>query len=372
MGLRYQPLAACMKFTRASTKLIRGMDGMLQSCAIDTPGFDHDALGRARGLLIEGAATNKLRYSTAFDNVLWEKDAGISIGPSAIAAPDGSVSAMALDLPGSSGGADGLYQNVGDLTVGAVYSFAVWMRAVSGTADVTLGGIDGASAHGFTLDENWQRVSISEPALGTIRYPKISTAVSGLPASVLIWNAQLEAGPAPTSDIVSDGIPATRAPDQVTLYPGDWFAQGAGTFVFDLKLPNAWNGIWRIVQLYSTSLNDDHLDLGYDSDADQLRVSLRKGGAPIVTQSLYGTLLPGTRARIALAWDDDVVAVGVNGGVLKSPDGFAMPHTFTNIVLGSHDGTDKHLNGMCAICPIGRNGFRMRGFWRFQPCKDGV
>ncbi|WP_412776855.1 hypothetical protein [Thalassospira lucentensis] len=345
MGLRYQPLAACMKFTRASTKLIRGMDGMLQSCAIDTPGFDHDALGRARGLLIEGAATNKLRYSTAFDNVLWEKDAGISIGPSAIAAPDGSVSAMALDLPGSSGGADGLYQNVGDLTVGAVYSFAVWMRAVSGTADVTLGGIDGASAHGFTLDENWQRVSISEPALGTIRYPKISTAVSGLPASVLIWNAQLEAGPAPTSDIVSDGIPATRAPDQVTLYPGDWFAQGAGTFVFDLKLPNAWNGIWRIVQLYSTSLNDDHLDLGYDSDADQLRVSLRKGGAPIVTQSLYGTLLPGTRARIALAWDDDVVAVGVNGGVLKSPDGFAMPHTFTNIVLGSHDGTDKHLNG---------------------------
>lgn len=345
MGLRYQPLAACMKFTRASTKLIRGMDGMLATQPIDAPGFDHDALGRARGLLIEGAATNKLRYSTAFTNVLWEKNAGVGVTASTVAAPDGSMSAMALDLPGSSGGADGLYQNVGDLTVGAVYSFAVWMRAVSGTADVTLGGIDGASAHGFMLDETWQRVSISEPASGTIRYPKISTAVSGVPASVLIWNAQLEAGPAPTSDIVSDGIPATRAPDQVMLDPGDWFAQGAGTFVFDLELPPAWDGIWRIVQLYSTSLNDDHLDLGYDSDADQLRVSLRKGGQPIVTQSLYGTLTPGTRVRIALAWEDDVVAVGLNGGVLKSPDGFAMPRTFTHIVLGSYDGTDKHLNG---------------------------
>ena len=342
MGLRYQPLAACLNLSRASTKLIRGMDGMLQSCAVDVPGFDHDALGRARGLLIEGAATNFLRYSTAFDNVLWEKNAGVSIGPSAIAAPDGSVSAMALDLPG---GADGIYQSVGDLVAGETYSFAVWMRAVSGTADVTFGGIDGASAHGFMLDETWQRVSISEPASGTTRYPKISTEVSGLPASVLIWNAQLEAGPVPTSDIISNGIPATRAPDQVMLDPGDWFAQGAGTFVFDLKLPNAWNGIWRIVQLSSASLNDDHLDLGYDSDADQLRVSLRKDGTPIVTQSLYGMLNPGTRARIALAWDDDVVAVGVNGGVLKSPDGFAMPRNFSHIVLGSYDGTDKHLNG---------------------------
>ena len=342
MGLRYQPLAACMRFTRASTKLIRGMDGVLATRPIDAPGYEYDALGRARGLLIEGAATNKLRYSTAFYNVLWEKNAGISIGPSAIAAPDGSMSAMVLDLPG---GADGIYQNVGDLSVGAVYSFAVWMRAVSGTANVTLGGIDGASAHGFMLDENWQRVSISEPASGMTRNLKISTAVSGLPASVLIWNAQLEAGPAPTSDIISNGIPATRAPDQVGLDPADWFAQGAGTFVFDLELPPAWDGIWRIVQLSSASLNDDHLDLGYDSAADQLRISLRKDGTPIVTQSLYGTLNPGARARIALAWDDDVVAVGLNGGVLKSPDGFAMPRNFTHIVLGSYDGTDKHLNG---------------------------
>ena len=94
MGLRYQPRAACMRFTRASTKLIRGMDGVLTPQPIDAPGYEYDALGRARGLLIEGAATNFLRYSTAFDNVLWEKNAGISIGPSAIAAPDGSMSAM--------------------------------------------------------------------------------------------------------------------------------------------------------------------------------------------------------------------------------------------------------------------------------------
>jgi len=345
MGLRYQPLAACMKLTRASTKLIRGQSGLLETRAIDEPAYDHDAIGRRLGLLIEGAATNLLRYSTAFDNALWEKNSGVAVTSSAIPAPDGSQSAMQLDLPGSAAGADGLYQNVGGLVASETYSFAIWMRAVSGTADITLGGIDGPSAHGFTLDENWQRVWIAEPASNTTRYPKISTAISALPASILIWNAQLEAGPAPTSDIISNGIPAARAVDEVRLDPADWFAQGQGTLVFDIHTAQDWAGIWRIVQLYGLSLNDDHLDLGYDSDADELRISLRKDGAPIVTQSLYGTLAKDTRHRIALAWDDDGVSVGLDGVVLSSPDGFAMPRNFTNIVLGSYDGADKAMNG---------------------------
>jgi len=342
MGLRYQPLAASIRFARASFKLIRGEDGLLETLGNDQPGFDHDALGRRLGLLIEASATNLLRYSTDFSNVLWEKNAGVTVGPSAIMAPDGSNNAMLLDLPG---GTDGIYQNVGSLVSGETYSFAIWMRAVSGTADITLGGIDGPSMHAISLGENWQRVSIAEPASGTTRYPKISTAVSGIPASVLIWNAQLEAGPAPTSDIISNGIPASRAAEGVTLDPGDWFAQGAGTMVFDLQTASAWRGIWRIVQLYSGSLDDDHLDLGYDSDAGQLRVSLRREGTPIITQSLYGQLSPDTRHRIALAWEDDGIAVALGGVVLTSPPGFAMPRNFSNIVLGSYGGTDKHMNG---------------------------
>lgn len=345
MGLRYQPLAACMNVSRASTKLIRSENGLLATRAIDEPGYDHDGVGRRLGLLIEGAATNLLRYSCGFDNALWEKDSGVMVAASTIAAPDGSQSAMQLDLPGSSGGVDGLYQNVGGLVASETYSFAIWMRAVSGTANITLGGIDGSSAHAISLDETWQRVWISAPASGTSSSPKISTAITALPASVLIWNAQLEAGPMSTSDIISNGIPAARAADDVTLDPGDWFAQGRGTMVFDLHAAKDWQGIWRIVQLYSSSLNDDHLDLGYDSDADQLRISLRAGGVPVVTQSLFGRLAKDSRHRIALAWDDDVVSVGLDGVVLSSPDGFAMPRKLTNIVLGSFAGTDKAMNG---------------------------
>ncbi len=342
MGMRYVPLESCLRVARGSAKIVRQQNGVLGEIGIDEAGHDHDDLGRARGLLIEGAASNLLRYSTAFSNAIWEKDAGVSVSVSGLAAPDGSTGATQLDLPG---GASGLYQRVDNLVAGETHCFAVWARAVSGTVDVTLGGINGASAHAVALDESWQRVGFGEVASGTTRYPKINTSVSGMAASILIWNAQLETGPVSTSDMISNGVPATRAIDDVRLDPGDWFQAGPGTLVFDLELPPAWDGIWRIVQLYSTSLNDDHLDLGYDSAADQLRVSLRKGGVPIVTQSLYGTLTPATRRKIAIAWEDDAVAVAQNGVVLKSPGGFAMPRNFTHIGIGSYAGESGALNG---------------------------
>ena len=39
MGLRYQPLAACMNVTRASTKLVRGPSGLLETRSNDDPGL---------------------------------------------------------------------------------------------------------------------------------------------------------------------------------------------------------------------------------------------------------------------------------------------------------------------------------------------
>ncbi|MCK2166412.1 phage head spike fiber domain-containing protein [Thalassospira xiamenensis] len=344
MGMRYAPLESCLRVTRASPKIVRGSDGILAEIGVDVPGHDHDALGRAKGLLIEGAASNLLRYSADFANPLWEKDAGVVVATSGVAAPDGSMNATRLDLPG---GTAGLYQRVDDLVMGGIYSFGVWARAVSGTTEITLGGVNGASNHAVNLDESWQRVGFAEAASGTSRYPKISTAISGNPASILIWNAQLEAGPVLTSDLISNGIPAARAMDDVMLDPGDWFrgATGRGTFVFDLDLPAAWDGIWRIVQMHSGNLNDDHLDLGYDSAADQLRISLRKAGVPIITQSLYGGLATGTHTRIVLAWADDGVAVAKDGAVLKSPGGFAMPRSFNTIRIGSYAGQSGALNG---------------------------
>ncbi|MCC9623930.1 hypothetical protein LPB41_19805 [Thalassospira sp. MA62] len=345
MGRRFQPLSACVQVTRTSDKYVHGANGILTQIPTNQPAYDHDSLGRSQGILIEGAATNLLRYSCAFDNALWEKDSSVNIVASpnsTIAAPDGSLTATELRLPG---GASGLYQNVGNLTVDATYCLSVWMRTVSGTAQITLGGIDGPSGQDFTVTEDWQRLSITQSASGTTRYPKISGTIAGDDVAILIWNAQLEAGATPTSDIISNGIPAARAPDQVMLDPGDWFVQGAGTFVFDVKLPTGWQGIWRLLQLHSGNLNDDHLDLGYDSDADQLRVSLRRNGTPVITQSLYGALTPATTARIAIGWADDVVAVAHDGVVLKSPDGFAMPRNFTTIMIGSYGGTEHHLNG---------------------------
>lgn len=346
MAMRFLPVGDYLRLSRSTPAFVRDANGVLGTVDADIPAFDHDGDGRPLGLRIEGPATNLLRYSNGFDNALWEKDSNVAISSSTIAAPDGRQTATQLDLPGNSAGNGGLYQRVDNLSAGEPHAFAIWMRAVSGTADVTLGGINGPSTHAVSLDESWQRVGFVEAASATTRYPKISTAISGTPASILIWNAQLEQGVISTSDIISPGIPAMRGGDDVGLdLSGAWYRNGAGTFVFDLHLPPAWQGIWRIMQFSSTSLNADHLDLGYDSDADQLRLSLRKGGSQIISQSLYGTLAPGSKVMIAMAFDDDVIAVAANGTVLKSPDGFALPRNFSRCKLGSYDGTGNFLNG---------------------------
>ncbi|MDP2697581.1 hypothetical protein [Thalassospira sp.] len=343
MAMRVLPLTGTLTVGRASPKMVRNPGGILIPVLVDQPAFDHDAAGRPLGLLIEEARSNLLRHSNSFSNILWERDGGVTVSASAIAAPDGAAHAMRLDLPG---GAAGLYQRVDNLATGAVYAFAIWMRAVAGSASVMLGGIDGPSGHEVTVGESWHRVGFAESASDSTRYPKIRSA-NGQAASVVIWNAQLERGPNPTSDIISNGSPAMRAGDDVRLLPGDWFRAGAGCFVFDLEVPPVWDGtgIWRIVQLYSASLNDDHLDLGFDPAAGQLRISLRRAGQQIISQSLYGALAPGSRVKIALAFDDDGVAVACGDGVLKSPPGFALPRNFSNIVIGSYGGVDKHLNG---------------------------
>lgn len=343
MAMRFLPLTDYLQVTRASTTNARTETGIIASIGANQPVFEFDGEGRALGLRIEGASANLLRHSSDFTNAIWEKSSGVTVQAAAGQAPDGSNNATKIDF---ADGAANLYQRVDNLASGANHAFAIWMRAVSGTADITLGGVNGPSQHAVTLGEKWQRVGFAEVASATSRYPKISTALSGAGASILVWNAQLEAAPVASSDMISNGIPAARNGDDVMLdLTTGWFAPGAGTLFFDLALPAAWHGIWRVMQLYSASLNDDHLDLGYDSAANQLRISLRKAGQQVITQSLYGVLVPGARNRVAIAFDDDEIAVATVNGVLKSPGGFALPRNFAHLRIGSYGGASGFLNG---------------------------
>ncbi len=343
MAMRFLPLTDYLQVSRASTSLARNESGLIATVAAHQPVFEFDGDGRALGLRIEGASANLLRHSTDFTNAIWEKSRGVTVTPASGPAPDGSNTATQIDF---ADGTDNLYQRVDNLASGTPHAFAIWMRAVSGMADITLGGVNGPSQHAVTLGEKWQRVGFAEAASGTSRYPKISTALSGSGASILVWNAQLEAAPVASSDMISNGIPAARNGDDVSLdLTTGWFKPGAGTLFFDLSLPAAWQGIWRVMQLSSASLNDDHLDLGYDSAANQLRISLRKGGQQVITQSLYGALNPAGRNRVAIAFDDDEIAVATANGVLQSPGGFALPRNFAHLRIGSYAGTSGFLNG---------------------------
>ncbi|MEO2040046.1 MAG: hypothetical protein ABGW90_15345, partial [Martelella sp.] len=57
-------LSDAITFTRAGTATYVGSDGLIKTAAIDQPRFDYST-GR-RGLLLEGPATNLLRYGQDF------------------------------------------------------------------------------------------------------------------------------------------------------------------------------------------------------------------------------------------------------------------------------------------------------------------
>lgn len=54
--LRASQIGIAFDFARSEAAPVRGADGVVRTLAADLPRFDHDPLGRARGLLVTGGA----------------------------------------------------------------------------------------------------------------------------------------------------------------------------------------------------------------------------------------------------------------------------------------------------------------------------
>jgi len=125
--------AAEHSFSRASTGTYFTSAGLLASAAVDTARFDYNpATLAARGLLIEGAATNLLLQSSTFNNASWLKSAGAAVTADVATGIDGTASADRLTSTGTGTGTPFLYQSV-SMGVGT-YVLSVVAKAEVGNA----------------------------------------------------------------------------------------------------------------------------------------------------------------------------------------------------------------------------------------------
>ncbi|MBL8701919.1 MAG: glycoside hydrolase family 16 protein [Alphaproteobacteria bacterium] len=232
-----------VRFRRATAAARTGADGVATEVAPDVPRFETDpADARPLGLLIEGEATNRLRWDSDFTRWKTAGSAGVVPEPG-IVAPDGGRGVHRL--------------RIGPLTrvdQGVLQWLELPRGEVLATGSIHLRALDGATAAGpwsvaifdyatyrqqiasVELDARWVRLSTTFPWYPFDPGAKVFNAAflrgpsrEGV-REVLAWGAQYELGTAASSLVRCRGTPATRAADVVTVdLRGLAGAQGAVT-----------------------------------------------------------------------------------------------------------------------------------------------
>lgn len=288
--------------SRNSTATYFDSTGVMLTAAINEPRYDHGLVNGqwvSKGLLLEGSATNLLKYSEQFDNAVWTK-ARSSIALNAIVAPDGTLTGDKL-VEDAVYGSHYIYGVVA-LTSGTAYTYSVFVKAAERKiTSITFFGTNGAFAVGaasFDLEagtvlakessltsasitkvgDGWFRVSATGMATattsGNIGLHTIATDASYSytgdgTSGIYIWGAQVEAGTQPTSYIKTEATTVTRAADvssssavtraaDSAVMTGEnfssWYRQDEGTLLLKASLMNAGGvGQNNIVMIGSSS-----------------------------------------------------------------------------------------------------------------------
>ena len=225
-----------------------------------------DSFVSAGDLLLEGAGTNLIPYSSDFSFTNYSTGGSTLISNSATA-PDGTTTADFLREDSSNGRHDFFNSSLISLTAAAhTFSFfakangRTWIKArfdVSGAFKGVFFNLSGAGSVG-TEDANysgsiqqfsdgWYRCSVlfTTTATSYIAAVRLATAdgtdsyQGDGTSGIYLWGAQLEANSYATSYIPTSGSTATRAADVSTsaaTFGNSWYEQSEGTFYWKGKI----------------------------------------------------------------------------------------------------------------------------------------
>jgi len=261
-----QRLSRKLSFTRAGAATYLDQLGRLRTAASGMPVFEFDAAGRSLGYRSEPSRTNLILNSATM------------------------------------------------ATQSATVTAQVYTLSFTGTGTVTRSGVSTGALVGTGAAN---RVSVSfTPTAGSL-----TMTVSGS-----VTNAQLEAGPSPTSYIATTGSAATRPADILTLpaaAAADVLNPAQGTFVAEFTLnglPAA--GAFQFVFAYSNGTGNELLLLRVQ--AGSLYIYVVAGGAQKAEINL-GAVAVGQRYRVAIGYSTTQVRASLNGGAISGGTPFGSP-----------------------------------------------
>jgi hypothetical protein len=287
----------------SGVSITRASSGYAETAAGTLVNFGSGVLRRTdRGVLIEGARTNLLTRSQAFDDASWTKN-NVTVTADATTAPDGTTTAD-LVYPATTGASRGIYQAVSGSSAAYTHSFflkaagktVAAMIGITGTSatatyfDLSAGTIGnvgtGQTAAIQALGNGWYRCSITStdvPAFVEVRIVdangSLSVTANGTDG-IFLWGAQLEAAAFASSYIPTAASTVTRAADEVTattpstggplsLYVEAGPKQATGSFA-PIGVEWSDNTVNNRVGLYaSLTLNDQWRTFSVDGGSGQ-------------------------------------------------------------------------------------------------------
>jgi hypothetical protein len=371
-------------FTRSTTATFINSSGYVESigaAASNDPTkarFDYDPTTlTARGLLIEGAATNHFFHSNpiATTGSYWGSG-GYTLGTGATS-PDGTNTSTRLTVNSNSGATCSMQQSV---TMNATScTFSIWFKngTLTGSSNVALTsvavrnattatillrfyfnatnpssityvtGSTGASVVAYA--NGWYRISATVTS-GVTSGNSITGYFAGLGSGINgelnnyadWWGPQMEQGTAASSFIPTVASQFQRTADTCIASStgfSSWFTGGtSGTFYADWY--GGVRGITSTVRtvLSTSDITARHLHLQQTAAAGNLKVA-DFGAANVVTTS--NSLTSGARTKGAFSFSGSTVNLTLNGGTVATSSSIAFSTAPTYLVLGgtSTDGT---------------------------------
>ena len=360
---------------RNSTKYVLGSGGTIISYATDEPAFEFNADGSYKGLLVEPAATNLLKYSEEFDEAVWTKAPGVSVTANTDVAPDGTTTAdtvtsganqidQAVSCSTSTTYTDSLYFKK---TTGATYTPGMYLIFTGGTfiiyavvLNTDTGVATAVSAGGFTTPDafsvsdqgDYWRLSITgssgnNTTVSLRLYPNLNTAGGSGAGSQIVWGAQLETGPIATSYIPTTTASVTRAKDDITLASASsLIGQTEGTLYIEVDWRRASGQTQGLLFVSGTATpNENRIQIEANDPTSKLSMIVRISGTTEVFQGQSFSGYSGIQ-KIAFAYANQDFELYRNGSSISSDTvgSLAALGTLTDIDLGQAYNTNNQAN----------------------------
>ncbi len=277
-------LGPTLDITRTtSTASYFDSSGVLQNASAGVARFDHLSIPpfTSLGLLVEGARTNLAIRSGDISNVAWVA-ANMTKGTTSVTDPTGMANANVRLTASAPNGT--LLQTV----TSAIddYSYAVFMKRVTGTGDIDLTVDNGVTWTTKTLTSDWLRFDVSD-ASETNPVFGVRIVTSG--DAIDFWGSDLNKNTIfPTSHIPTVAASVTRNADVVKTTDVSWYNVLGGTLYMAASEP------------YVTELDSYTLDLSDNSASDRILFQ-----RPSTDDQAFLTAATGNDASLSItdSWD---------------------------------------------------------------------